>query len=266
MRVFLFTALVALTGCSGDAPSIEGVDEAIAEINEQLRPKNNLDVPNNQGVTEYRIAITGNSHVAGLGMNVASIIAQLSPEKSVYTETIGQGYLVDSIASSNTNDRLNEGNWSHVILQGQKYSQSRSRYYPTEGAKEWIAKAKEAASTPILFPEHPQKGDTTEAQYVHDIHLGIAESQQTCLAPVGLTWDRVIELVPSLTLHSTDGNHASRIGQYLTALVFAEIITGKRVDSITLSPIEGVSADVQLVIAQAVSDTLHQHKACPFTE
>jgi hypothetical protein len=40
------------------------------------------------------------------------------------------------------------------------------------------------------------------------------------LAPVGLAWQQVQQLIPGLDLYHPDGRHANPIGSYLTACVF----------------------------------------------
>lgn len=265
MRVLLVVLLSIFSFACSDSSTPSKTFKPIGEqVNEHVEPKSNLQVPNNQSLSAYRIAITGNSHIIGLNRNVASIIRQISDKNTVESKVIGHGFLDESITSTNSNDTLTNGNWSHIILQGQKYSQSRTRNYPTSGAQWWIANAKAVGVTPILFPEHPQRGDSTEGAYVYGLHQGITLYQASCIAPVSLVWDRVQLLMPHLNLHATDGNHASALGKYLTALVFAEVITGQRIDSVTLDPVSGLLPDEQLLMAQAVSEIIFQHPACPF--
>ncbi len=256
----------ALVACSDSPKTLNDISKTIDDINWQLKPKYNGEVPNNQSVNSYRVAITGNSHVAGLGAEINKVITQLTPQKQTVSETIGSGFLDDSIRSSSATQALESGNWTHLILQGQKYSQSRTTTYSTTAAEKWIANAKELNVMPILFPEHPQRGDTTEAQYVYGLHSDIVAKQASCLAPVGLVWDSVLQLMPNLRLHASDGNHAAPLGKYLTALVFAEVITGQRVDSVILTPVNGVRADEQLLMAQVVSEVIYQLPPCPFSE
>jgi hypothetical protein len=72
-----------------------------------------------------------------------------------------------------------------------KYSQSGQVDYPTIAAQTWIKMAKSQNAMPILFPEHLQRGDAQEGQKVHDLHASMANTQSSCVAPVGLVWDRV---------------------------------------------------------------------------
>ena len=265
MRVLLVVLLSIFSFACSDSSTPSKTFEPIGDqVNEHVEPKSNVQVPNNQSLSAYRIAITGNSHVSGLGGVVTSIITQISGEKTAESQMIGHGFLDVSIKSTSSLEVLANDNWSHIILQGQKYSQSRTTNYSTTGAQRWIASAKDAGVTPILFPEHPQRGDDTEAEYVYGLHQLITAQQASCIAPVGLVWDRVLQLMPHIALYATDGNHASALGKYLTALVFAEIITGQRIDSVSLAPVSGLLPDEQLLMAQAVSEIIFQHPACPF--
>ncbi|WP_372771081.1 hypothetical protein [Pseudoalteromonas sp.] len=265
MRVLLVVLFSIFSFACSDSSTPSKTFEPIGDkVSEQVEPKSNVQVPNNQSLSAYRIAITGNSHVSGLGGVVSSIIKQMSDEKTAESQMIGHGFLDVSFKSTSSLEALANDNWSHIILQGQKYSQSRTTNYSTTGAQRWIARAKDAGVTPILFPEHPQRGDDTEAKYVYGLHQVITAQQASCIAPVGLVWDRVLQLMPQIELHATDGNHASALGKYLTALVFAEVITGLRIDSVTLDPVSGLLPDEQLLMAQAVSEIIFQHPACPF--
>ena len=96
--------------------------------------------------------------------------------------------------------------------------------------------AKEHKITPILFPEHPQKGDPAEAKQVYDLHLAISQKQPSCIAPVGFVWNRVLEIMPSINLHSADGNHTSYAGNVLTAMTFYQIITSELTDTMPFIP------------------------------
>ncbi len=161
-------------------------------------------------------------------------------------------------------DLLQNTSWTHVILQGQKYSQSGITVYPTLSAQIWIDKAKQHQITPILFPEHPQKGSTTEGKQVHDIHIGITTQQKSCIAPVGLTWNKVSQIEPLLNLHNNDGNHANLMGQLLTSYVFYEVITGESADLLPFIESIAVTESNQQILRQLASETIQANLPCLF--
>jgi hypothetical protein len=84
-----------------------------------------------------------------------------------------------------------------LILQGQKYSTSGAYYYPIDKTVTWVKASKAKQVTPVLFPEHPTAGNKTEGMRVHQLHQLIQQQEISCLAPVGLAWDKVLELCPA---------------------------------------------------------------------
>ncbi len=173
------------------------------------------------------------------------------------------GRFLDEIVAVDANvDKLKSDNWSHAIFQGQKYSQSGSTDYPTSATERLISNAKEHKITPILFPEHPQKGDPAEAKQVYDLHLAISQKQPSCIAPVGFVWNRVLEIMPSINLHSADGNHASYAGNVLTAMTFYQIITSELTDTMPFIPAIDLTQQEQALFAQVVTEVLELYPAC----
>jgi hypothetical protein len=259
----LLIIILYLSACSGDSakksvPTLEngGIIKKI--------PADNLAIPDNRFSNTYDVLIFGNSHTNMLDSLVKTLISTGKPEAKINVVNAGGGYL-DNI-SQGRKSLLENSSWTHIILQGQKYSQSGSSIYPTTAAQMWIDKAKQYGVTPILFPEHPQKGNTEEGRKVHLIHKGIATTQKSCVAPVGLTWDKVILIEPQLVLHSPDGNHATYLGRLLTAYVFYEVITGKAADLLPF--IEGIKVEeaTQHLLKQLVSETIQSYQPCIFDQ
>ena len=99
---------------------------------------------------------------------------------------------------------------------------------------------------------------------VHDLHVSIADIQSSCVAPVGLVWDRVISLLPNLELHQTDGNHASDTGNFLTALVFYQTISGNSADLIPFISSINIDAATQELFGQITSEVIAEHPPCEY--
>ena len=76
-------------------------------------------------------------------------------KKSVSITTRTGTFLDTIVDNDSIVELLQNKKWTHVILQGQKYSQSQSVLYPTNATITWIQRAKAVGATPILFPEHP---------------------------------------------------------------------------------------------------------------
>ena len=221
-----------------------------------------IDIPDNSAGTDYQILIYGNSHSSDLGKLLQILITEQLPAVTVETKTVS-GVFLDAIVEREGNvEKLQEQSWSHAIFQGQKYSQSGQYDYPTDAARRLIASAKAQNITPILFPEHPQQGDTHEGRRVYDLHLSISAKEPSCVAPIGLVWDRLLKVLPDAPLYKSDGNHASYEGNVLTAMTFYEIITGELADVMSYSAAINLSQHDQAIYAQIVTEVLKQYPAC----
>ena len=257
----LLIILFYLSACSGDTSTKSAPITENIETVEKIQT-DNLAIPDNRFSNRYEVLMFGNSHTSGLDILIEILIRTGSPEAKINVVNANGGFL-DNI-SQVRKDMLTNNPWSHIILQGQKYSQSGSSIYPTTSAEMWIDMAKKHEITPVLFPEHPQKGNLEEGTRVHRIHKGIAAIQKSCVAPVGLTWDKVILIEPQLVLHSPDGNHATYLGNLLTAYVFYEVITGKTADLLPFIEKIKVEEETQHFLKQLASETIESNQPCIF--
>ena len=267
MSLLIFSILMMslfLLGCGGsstksnvESVSIETVSSAVI---------NNIDIPNNTLVNHYKILLIGNSHASmSLGELIKVMINKSKPESEIDIDRVeGLAYLSDRINDGITLEKIRSNQWSHIILQAQKYSQSGSTIYPTDAAQFWISTAKEMGATPILFPEHPQKGNKDEAQYIQNIHLSIIAKQKSCLAPIGLGWDSAINALPEIPFHSGDGNHAAYIGNFLSALIFYQVITNELADALPYIESIEISESIQSQLGEIASQILEKNQACKF--
>ncbi|WP_257325459.1 hypothetical protein [Pseudoalteromonas rhizosphaerae] len=212
MRV-LYVTVIAVTLMATLVAPIRA--KSIEEENSKIMEKSQLN-----------ILYMGNSHTKrhNVPEYVKAIVEAAKPDVKV-NSLIAPGILFLDQRWNHGPSRkmLKDKKITHVVLQAQKYSQSRRKLYSTKEAKKLVSLAKEQGSQAILFPEWGQRGRQWEGQYVHDIYAGIANESGACLAPVGLVWDHFL-LSHKLGLHDMDGNHANENGAYLTAIVLAQSI------------------------------------------
>lgn len=227
-----------------------------------IKSTDNLAIPDNRQLDTYDVLIIGNSHVSGVGLLLEKIFAHAN--KPINIETHGGMFLDTIVDNDSIISTLQNKQWSHVILQGQKYSQSQSTLYPTDATETWIQRVKAVGATPILFPEHPLVNNPQDAVYVQSIHEGIAEQQFSCVAPVGLTWNQALAISPRLELHQNDGNHATQLGKLLSSLVFYETITGEPADLLTFSDTLPGDAATQALFGQVTSQSIIDNPPCDF--
>ena len=229
---------------------------------------NTPEAPTLAPVTEnydLRILFIGNSHSASNGLRniVAELIEQQQPQLSVKTAIAPRyGYLAEHLDDTSTISLFESEPWTRVVLQAQKYSQSKVVNYPTDAAEKWILKTKNQGGTPVLFPEWGQLGRDWEGQYVFELHQQIAQREPACVAPIGPAWDTALMLRPELQLHAVDGNHASLAGSFLTALVIAETISRQSVDLLPHLATVDISEQIQDFLGQVASQTMAESPEC----
>jgi hypothetical protein len=260
----LFTALfLLLSGCGGTQTESVNPDEPAVVTDFPV----GAAVPDNRYVDSYNILIFGNSHVRS--HRLSDVIRQLilagRPNVQVNVVVAPGGAFLDERLNNDEGLRLLQSKaWSHVILQGQKYSTSGLDSYPVDGTLLWIRASKAQQATPVLFPEHRQLSVFDEGIRVHQLHQSIVAQESSCLAPVGMAWDLALRDNPTLPLHESDGNHATLTGVFLTALVFYQSITGNNAEILPNIPSIDVPATVQQKLRQVAAASLQQYPACPF--
>lgn len=262
--IYVLTLALSACGGSGSTKQTEDSSPVASSPDQPAKSADNLAIPNNQESDTYNILILGNSHVAGIEVLLTNIFTHAKADKTINIETRGGMFLDTIINNESIVEALQNNQWTHVILQGQKYSQSHSVLYPIDATVTWIQRAKAIGATPILFPEHPLKNRPEDAVYVHGIHTNIAQKQYSCVAPIGLTWNKALMLSPGLDLHSSDGNHAKQLGKLLTSLVLYETITGETADLLTFVDTLPGDASVQALFGQVSSQTIIENPPCDF--
>jgi len=269
-KLLTLTGAVFLVSCGGggDSPPEElvtGADSCPSGSTRTITYSTSQPLADNSNASAYTVLLMGNSHAAGLRPTLEHLLILGQPGKSIDVQLApNPGFLEDRVNDGGSEQKLECEQWTHVILQGQKYSSTGSTTYPTTAAEYWIRGSKELGATPIMFPEHPRKDNTWEGQTLWDLHTGIAVRENVCVAPVGLVWDEVIFRDPALVLHQADGNHASDAGLLLTALVFYQIITGQPVES--LPELSGLNIDsaTEQIMKESVSSLLFAYQPCVF--
>jgi hypothetical protein len=268
-ELLILVGAIFLAGCGDSGRSV--VDEPSASIppgpSGMSRYSTSQPLIDNSDASAYKILVMGNSHAAELRPVLERLLTLGQPDKSIDSRSSARsGFLSDKVRDGFSEQILESEAWTHVILQGQKYSTTGSTTYPTYAAEYWIRGSKEQGATPIMFPEHPRRDNSWEGRTLWELHSGIAARENTCVAPVGLVWDEVIFRDPSLILHIDDGNHASGKGLLLNALVFYPIITGQPVESLPELSEFGVDAATEQIMKDSVSSVLFTYPPCLFEE
>jgi hypothetical protein len=262
----MLLVIFAMSGCGGGGGSGGGSSVTPPPVvTTTVNFDSDASLIDNSDAAAFNILLMGNSHSSAIQAVLQAVIAAGAAPRSVDVQHApGFKFLSDRVDDGESAELLGSRAWTHVILQAQKYSTSGTVSYPTTAAEYWIRGVKSIDATPILFPEHPRRGNTWEGATLWDLHMGIADREPSCVAPVGLAWDEMTFVSPGLELHQADGNHASGQGAFLTSLVFYPIITGLPVEELPYVSDVGVSAEVQQSMRETVAKILFLYPPCTF--
>ena len=266
-NLLMFAGAVLFVGCGGGGGSDSGgaVTAPTGNPAGMSRYETSYPLADNSNSSAYKVLLMGNSHAAAVRLILDRLLVLGQPDKSVNVQLAPRfTFLAERVNDGVSEQKLESEQWTHVILQAQKYSSTGTNTYPTTAAEYWIRGSKELGATPIMFPEHPRRGNTWEGQTLWDLHNGIAARENTCVAPVGLAWDEVLFRDAFLLLHQADGNHASDTGALLTALVFYQIITGQSVESLPELSEFGIDSATEQTLKESVSSLLLAYAYCAY--
>lgn len=263
----LWLSCLALLGCGqsseSPAPTKPPVVTTPPDAAELL--KDNLAIPDNRSSLPLDILFFGNSHSSALLRQTVETLLRAGRDPQADTAAAaGLAYLDERWTDSHSMATLTSQRWTHLILQAQKYSQSGQVEYSTQAALLWVASAKRRSITPVLYPEHPQRGNSLEGMFLYRLHQSIAQAQKACVAPIGPVWDAVLLQHPEISLHHEDGNHFNATGALLTAYVLYEVISGNPADALPDIASLNIPSSTQQILRQAASAGLQQYPACGF--
>lgn len=259
-KLLMLVAVASIAACGGGSGIGAGDEPAPDEFS---RYSVSVPLVDNSNASAYKILLMGNSHAAGLAPVLAELLALGQPGKGIEVQMSPRRGFLYELVNDGISEQLLEGErWTHVILQGQRYSTSGVNQYPTHAAEYWIRGSKLQVATPIMFPEHPREGQDWEARALWQLHTAIASRENACVAPVGLVWDYLMFEIPSLELYLDDGNHASDTGLLLTAMVFYEVITGQSAMSLPELSTFGIDAATEQTMKLVVSTINNNYPPC----
>ena len=145
MKLNLFTLpLLWLLSACGSGSEGEAKAQVVpdAKTPESVIVSENLAIPDNRSLDTYQILVIGNSHVQSIQKLLTLIFQNGLKEKEINIDK-RVGAFLDVIVDKESLVELVEARpWTHIILQGQKYSQSQSVLYSTEATRAWIQRAK----------------------------------------------------------------------------------------------------------------------------
>ncbi len=175
---------------------------------------------------EPSILFIGNSHTSfeNLPQRVAQLIKRAKPEQKPYVYTHSVATLKAAASDASCLSEIDTRAWDCVVLQAQEISMSGKYIYSNAEGIEIAKRATARGAKVFFFAEWGRQGVAGETERTEQIYQEMADASGASLIPVGQTWDRVLTAQPEMSLHAADGNHQSRLGAALTALVLAAFI------------------------------------------
>lgn len=126
-----------------------------------------------------------------------------------------------------TMDLLNKGDYDAVILQNHSMSAFNRvdsiMYFGQQLAD--IIKSNDARI--YLYQTWSREWDPYMIETIVDVYDKLAEKIDAQIIPVGMVWQRAIQLRPDINLYDEDGSHPSTLGTYLTACVVYGVLSGQ---------------------------------------
>jgi hypothetical protein len=223
--------------------------------------------PANVFANDYAVIMLGNSHTTKnkLPKILETLLANDGKGATAEVKASRHWRFLDERLDDGTSQKLLESEqWTHVVLQAQKYSSSGRYFYPTDAAEEWIRRAKAQDAAPILFPEWARRGNTEEGPRLQTLHEEIAAREAACVAPVGVAWEIVRESNPDLVLHHPDGNHSNKNGAHLTAYVLYEAVSQKAASDLPDIAALKIDAELQSLFKNAASLAFDSAQSCQY--
>jgi len=177
-----------------------------------------------------RVLFIGNSHTYLHYM--PEMLEKLSTggtaEKILVDQVTGEGAdLAWHWNNFPTRARIRSAEWSHVVLQDRSGGPLEKKERLFSHARKLHALIREQGARTVFYMtwalrDHPE----TQAKIAR-VYGEIADELRALLAPVGLSWQRVLQQQPDFPLYHRDGRHASAVGAYLTACVFHGLLQKK---------------------------------------
>ncbi len=223
-----------------------------------------------------KILFVGNSHT--FVNNVPAMVKKLCQKDGISPEitTVVHGsYCLYYYAYPNKNNAtqvklsrqlkklLRSQKWDYVVLQDIRYSGTRKTTETIKAVKALQPLIKKSGAQMVFYMTWaPEAGHvdyrrgwaSSPTDYLSkkaDLFYALADKYHAALAPSGIAFLRANTLLPEIELYSSDKNHASAAGSYLSACVIYATLFDKSPEGLSYYPtIDGVSRSRSIQIGK----------------
>ncbi|HEV2293828.1 MAG TPA: hypothetical protein VGR35_08220 [Tepidisphaeraceae bacterium] len=118
------------------------------------------------------------------------------------------------------------GGWDYVVLQEFSTRPIENPELMFEFGRKFDAEIKAAGAETVFFLTWARFHQPENQRVITRAYNKLAFELGALVAPVGPAFERVLDLRPSIRLHTPDRSHPSEAGTYLAACVFYATLTG----------------------------------------
>lgn len=191
------------------------------------------------GQDSYSALFIGNSYTASNNLpQLVRDVALSAGDTLVFDSNTPGGFrLIDHTANTTTQNKIMQGNWDFVILQGQSQEPITQSGVFESGAGGLRSLVKEHNPCAMLMPYMTwgrENGDTTDNCFFFPVmctyegmdttlmhrYLDVTDILSGEVAPVSVVWRYLRQNYPSIDLYTADGSHPSLAGSYAAACTF----------------------------------------------
>jgi hypothetical protein len=164
------------------------------------------------------------------------------------------------------------GGYDYCVIQEQAHPMTFEQY-TEKNTDRIIQLCRQVNTTPVIFETWAEKTRPENQEEMNRRYRKIACEQEILLAPIGEVWEKVIPALKDTSesdLYYRDGEHASPVGDFLTAMVIVKVITGKlpgrdflKAFDFTLpddnwQPVKENAADEEIQLSERVVNTIRE--------
>jgi hypothetical protein len=114
-----------------------------------------------------------------------------------------------------------------VVIQNHSLSSLQRPDEFMEYGRKFIELAKQSGATPILYMTWHRKFNPLMQKTITEAYNALGNETDVAVVPVGMAWEKAIQLRPDLELYAQDQSHPSPAGTYLAACAFYHVLTGE---------------------------------------